>query len=116
MYVILCSAIRKCTYFKTSKGSCLFDCLTLPMIEIHGHADHRFADFLSKITLRCFLHLHENERADLRRSVSLSGKFAVHARVAILALYDVERKVFSNVFRLWIVKPSESANKVANCR
>ena len=46
--------------------------LTLRVVEVGGHRDHRLGHLLAEIALRRLLHLLQDERADLARAVLLA--------------------------------------------
>jgi NAD-specific glutamate dehydrogenase len=56
-------------YFKAGSPAGVFGRLTLGIVEIGRNGDHRLGHGIAEIRFRRFLHLSENEGADLARAV-----------------------------------------------
>src|SRR5882757_9789118 len=62
-------------YFKTSNPAGVLCCLTLGIVEIGRHRDHRLRHGVAEVGFCRFLHFGENEGADLARAVLLASDF-----------------------------------------
>ena len=71
-------------HFEAGNLARIFGCLTLCIVEVCGHRDHRFGDALAEIVARVVHELLQDHRADLLRRVI----FAVDLD-AIIALTHV---------------------------
>ena len=72
---------------KPSNLAGIFRGLTLRVVEIRGHGDHRLRPLFAQKGFRRFLHLPKDEGADLRRRILRPSR--LNQSIAIVALHDV---------------------------
>ena len=73
-------------HFQAGDAAGILGGLALGVVEVGGNRDHGLRNRLAEIGFGGFLHLAENEGADLARRVFLAAGF--HPRIAVVALDD----------------------------
>ncbi len=91
-------------HFEAGDLSGVLGRLALRVVEVRGHGDHRLGDGLAEIGLGSFLHLLQDEGADLARRVVLAA--GLDPRVAVLALDDRVRDQLGVLLGHRIVEPA----------
>ena len=74
-------------HFEAGDLACVAGGLALGVVEIGRNGDDGLGDGLAQESFRRFLHLLQNEGADLRRGIFLGAAF--HPRIAIVAADDL---------------------------
>ncbi len=80
----------------------VFRRLALAVVEIGGNGDDGLRDRLAEIGLGGFLHLLEDERADLRGGVFLAA--GLGPSVAVVGLDDLERRMLRGLLHLGVLE------------
>ena len=86
-----CRFIHDPEHLQTGNLACVLRRLTLRVVEIRRHGDHRLAHRLTEVRLRRLAKLLQDHRGDLRRRVRLVTARRLHPGVAVRSLDDRER-------------------------
>lgn len=92
---------------ESSDRTSILCCLSLSVVEVSRHCDYSVSDGVTKVSLRCLLHLYEHHGADFLGCKEPFLSLDIDLYVWLLVLFsDGEREVLDVLLHCWIVPVS----------